>query len=200
MFCVKCGAENPDDAEFCFKCGKPAFRPQSTSGIQAHAPPASTNPVSTPSTAKPYGIGGWLAFLCVSFTVISPLAWFGETVNFLQKDHVALGVLALVMGTFSILVAVDLWQKDPSAIKRVKAYLLLNIGASVIISFAGTPGSLDDPHVLGFAIGQSIAVLVVGSIVTAIWWLYLDKSVRVKNTYGMTGSRRGANGEKGRFR
>jgi hypothetical protein len=184
MFCVKCGAENPDDAEFCCKCGKPAFRPQSTSGFQTPAPPVSTNPISSPSTRKPCGIGGWLAFLCVSFTVISPLVWFVETVSFFQKDHVVLGFMALGMGVFSLSTGIYLWRKDPSAIKWAKEYLLVNIVVSVIISFAGTSGALDDPHVLGFAIGQAIGVFVAGSIVTAIWWLYLNKSVRVKNTYG----------------
>ncbi len=188
MFCVKCGAENPDDAEFCCKCGKPAFRAQSTSGIQAPAPPVSTNPVSTPSTAKPYGIGGWLAFLCVSLAIITPFVWAASTVSFFNKGEVALGVLALLMALFSFIAGLFLWQKDPSAIKLAKAYLLVNIGVSLIISFAGTPGSLDDPHVLGSAIGQSIAVLVLLSIVTAIWWAYLNKSLRVKNTYGAVAS------------
>jgi hypothetical protein len=125
----------------------------------------------------------------VSFTVISPLVWFGEAVSFFQKDHLALGLLALLMAVSSFIVGLWLLQRDPSAIKLAKAYLLVNIVVSVIISFAGTPGSLDDPHVLGLAIGQSIAVLVVGSIVTAIWWLYLNKSVRVKNTYGVVAAK-----------
>jgi len=188
MFCVKCGAENPDDAEFCCKCGKAVFRPQSTSGIQTPTPPVSTNPVSTPSTRKPCGIGGWLAFLCVSLTVISPLVWFGEAVSFFQKDYVVLGFMALGMGVNSLSTGIYLWRKDPSAIKWVKEYLFVNTVVSVIISFAGTSGSLDDPHVLGFAIGQAIGVLVAGSIVAAIWWLYLNKSVRVKNTYGVVAS------------
>ena len=184
MFCVKCGAENPDDAEFCCKCGKAVFRPPATSGIQAPEPPDSMNPVSTPSTPKPYGVGGWLAFLCVSLTVLSPLFWLGAMLSLFQKDYFALGLLTLSMAAFSIMAGSLLWQKDPSAIKPVKAYLLVNVVVSVIISFAGTRGSLDDPHVLGVAIGQAIGVLVAGSIVTTIWWLYLDKSVRVKNTYG----------------
>jgi hypothetical protein len=32
MFCIKCGTENPADAEFCYKCGRPLFAHQSQSG------------------------------------------------------------------------------------------------------------------------------------------------------------------------
>jgi hypothetical protein len=28
MFCTKCGIENPADAQFCYKCGRPLFAPQ----------------------------------------------------------------------------------------------------------------------------------------------------------------------------
>jgi multisubunit Na+/H+ antiporter MnhC subunit len=173
MLCLKCGAQNPEDSKFCCKCGATELTHRFESGTQAAL------------ASKPYGIGGWLAFLCVSFTVISPLVWFGEAVSFFQKGHVALGLLALLMAVASFIVGLWLLLRDPSAIKLAKAYLLANIGVSVIISFAGTPGSLDDPHVLGFAVGRAIGVLVAGSIVTAIWWLYLNKSVRVKNTYGV---------------
>ncbi len=182
MFCVKCGAENPDGAEFCCKCGKPVFRPQTTSGIQASAPPVSANPVGTPST--PNGIGGWLAFLCVCLVGITPFVWVASTVSLFNMGEAALGVLALLMALFSFFAGLLLWQINPSAIKLVKAYLLANIAVSAIISFAGTPGSLDDPHVLGFSVGRAIGVVVASSIVTAIWWLYLKKSLRVKNTYG----------------
>jgi hypothetical protein len=31
VFCTKCGSKNPDDAGFCYKCGKPIFVPDSNS-------------------------------------------------------------------------------------------------------------------------------------------------------------------------
>ncbi len=39
MFCTSCGAKNPDDAKFCFSCGKPLGEPVQAGGTPAPPPP-----------------------------------------------------------------------------------------------------------------------------------------------------------------
>ncbi len=64
MFCPRCGAENPDEAQFCAQCGNPLPQGDSeiTPGLEAHSlaptPPQPTSvekptPPSYPNTPLP---------------------------------------------------------------------------------------------------------------------------------------------------
>jgi ribosomal protein L40E len=57
MFCIKCGAENPADASFCFDCGSPLFKAASKGitepsvGGLTTTPRVLSSPQSSPSTS-----------------------------------------------------------------------------------------------------------------------------------------------------
>jgi zinc-ribbon domain len=69
MFCTKCGAENPADAEFCYKCGRPLIAPQPEPAIHSAAnsdtmPPAHlSSPLRLASGYKSATAYGWLFVL-----------------------------------------------------------------------------------------------------------------------------------------
>lgn len=57
MFCVHCGSENPENAEFCFKCGRRLFRPQAKIAESQAAPgqldePRHCEDISGPASEK----------------------------------------------------------------------------------------------------------------------------------------------------
>src|SRR5271170_7849376 len=53
MFCVKCGAENPPEAAFCHKCGRPSYSPTLTSPERPNCVTASVAGVHVPQSAPP---------------------------------------------------------------------------------------------------------------------------------------------------
>jgi zinc-ribbon domain len=64
MFCVKCGAENPADAEFCHRCGKQLFTPQSEPSNQpVRTPDTLSNPSKPAPGHKWKDAYGWLFLL-----------------------------------------------------------------------------------------------------------------------------------------
>jgi formylglycine-generating enzyme required for sulfatase activity len=60
VFCIKCGTENPEDADFCYKCGKKLFRPDTnfpavptTASSETVEPQSASLPSSEPAVATP---------------------------------------------------------------------------------------------------------------------------------------------------
>jgi hypothetical protein len=51
MFCTKCGSQNPDDADFCFKCGKPLIKAEEQDVSQGSTKVETV--CTTPGTLKP---------------------------------------------------------------------------------------------------------------------------------------------------
>lgn len=48
MYCCKCGEANPDDALYCYKCGKPLYRGPATSEEQLNLQPERSIPEGEP--------------------------------------------------------------------------------------------------------------------------------------------------------
>ncbi len=125
MFCSQCGAENPDGARFCGKCGAamaaaapaPAPGPADTvrgGGGAAPAPVAVNNSGSGMSTATPTGKTPWVAAL-LSFIIIG----LGQVYNADFKKGAAMFVGAVLgvwltggLATFGIWIwsMIDGWQ------------------------------------------------------------------------------------------
>jgi hypothetical protein len=137
------------------------------------------------------GVGGWLLFLCVMLTVVNPLligiTLANEIYTVVQREYVEdwlwrlvwaemiLGSLVILFGVYA---GMALWKVRPHAVQFALTYIVilplyviaLEVVAIVVVPNA-TALSFD-----GVAIGRSL----VGAI---IWMAYLQRSVRVRNTY-----------------
>jgi hypothetical protein len=86
MFCNKCGVENPTDAEFCYKCGKPLL----THPSQPEAQPPTTDTFaatadSAPSPSKSSSAQKWATAYGWLFVLAALYSW-------------VVGLMALVAG------------------------------------------------------------------------------------------------------
>lgn len=141
------------------------------------------------------GVRGWLRFLCISLTIISPLftlltltseldaaqRWGGKVpgVNLLVSLEILIWVPLVV---FSIYVGAGLWARRPSAVAAAKVFFALAVCANglfvVIPSVVGLPSD-----VVPSVMAQSCGAFISSTIGNGLWFAYLCKSKRVKATY-----------------
>jgi ABC-type spermidine/putrescine transport system permease subunit I len=85
--------------------------------------------------------------------------------------------------TFSIYAGISLWRVKPGAVSLAKKYFLTVLAYAVIAAFlpflAGLPAAANSAMIPDVA-KDTIRLLVYA----AVWYSYLNKSVRVKATYG----------------
>ncbi len=187
-FCTKCGAENPADGEFCYKCGRPLF-----SSLPDPAKPEAT-PAKTllPGSSKQLsGIGGWLLLLCFSLAVGGPLGFLYQTVVLLERGVTPLSVfisaIMLSIGIFSFVCGLKLWKEDRRAVKLTKTFFYVMMTFSLLIALAGFALLMTMPTSTAKNEGDPLFVAGVQAFLIQIaWLLYLHKSVRVKNTYQLS--------------
>jgi formylglycine-generating enzyme required for sulfatase activity len=80
VFCIKCGAENPEDADFCYKCGKKLFRPNTNcpavptaASSETVEPQSASLPSSEPAVATPAtGAQDWAQSRIAGLKVAAP--------------------------------------------------------------------------------------------------------------------------------
>ncbi len=118
------------------------------------------------------GIGGWLLFFIISLTIINPISY----VWLFSYNYDPFNIVLLI---FSLTAGIFLWRKEKGAIKLTKAYLL----TIVIVSFLGVFLTCSNDPSIDCAeyVGYNLLSIIVYPI---IWNSYLNKSERVKNTYG----------------
>src|SRR5215831_14822433 len=188
MFCARCGQQVPEALGMCPVCGLQVNAPAGTAPVP---PPPAVAPVQAGiqpppplyAPAAPSGVGGWLLFFCISFTILWPLWQLSQYAlyHFTFRGPVAwLGPLRLVFG---IVVGVVLWTGKPVAMQFLRIYFIF-AGAltlwgllnwlRVIVRVHYNP-LLSASFILG--LGSSIAFLVCGVI-------YFTMSERVRATYG----------------
>jgi len=148
----------------------------------------------------PYpGVRGWLLFLCVVLTVISPLATFISCMTGYDDVSPYLGqfpglrllvlvdaVLSLGLMVFSVYAGTGLWSIRPGAVQTAKRYLLFCLVyaavAAVLPFMVGLPSTAN-----GAMFGQGVKTIVGSFAYCAIWYSYLSKSKRVRATYPLNG-------------
>ena len=141
------------------------------------------------------GVAGWLLFFCISLTVIGPLITLGSLVGAYSDSSKYFnqfpGLLAItvidtilslgVMG-LSIYAGIGLWRIRPGAVQMAKRYLLCFLGYHAVTAFlpfmAGLPSAANEAM-----IAQVAKDTFRGIIYVAIWYSYLNKSLRVRATY-----------------
>lgn len=150
---------------------------------------------------SPHGVGGWLAFLVAGMLVIGPLLSIGRLhVDFFSIEQAypavtqtiewasfktAQWTALLVFCAISIYGGLYLARnRTPIAVSRAKLALWFNYPISVIVMGVIIPVMMIPDS--GKTAAEAIPVLIASLIAVGLWTAYLNRSKRVKNTYGLT--------------
>ena len=147
------------------------------------------------------GVGGWLLFLCVTLAVLDPSAtlinlfmvadaakpYFARNPGFFRLILVN-GIAGITLAVFSLYAGVSLWKRLPGALAVARKYLRTVFVYSILAPFV--------PRLVGstfHASPETFTFTCLNSLFTifylGIWYVYLNRSARVKATYGEDGSR-----------
>jgi hypothetical protein len=143
------------------------------------------------------GIGGWLLFFCIVFTIIVPISFAYELIKTYQEVSIyfyrfnnleIITTLDILLGTILILLSIyagiSLWTTQKNAIKIIKIYLIALLSYKfieiILILFVDFPNDVTK-KVVGELSKDFFGKYVIGFL---IWYSYLNKSERVKNTFG----------------
>ena len=125
------------------------------------------------------GVGGWLAFLCVSLLLFTPLSAIREIAGVLMDQSMepvektfVIGFVGVALG-FAVLSGIGLVRLWPRAVGVAKGYFFFSLATGLLILLSAVLGGASPAD---FALGmQTIAV-------SAVWLGYLYRSERVRNT------------------
>jgi hypothetical protein len=132
-----------------------------------------------------YGVGGWLAFLCVLLLILTPAGVLFELVQMMLvagpdafTPEVIFGIVFAVtltaFGVYTGLALLWIWR---GAVRTAKWFFFINTGFGAL-AFAGY---ILEPEGTGPSEFIQVVRLFFGSIA---WIAYLYRSERVRNTYG----------------
>lgn len=154
-------------------------------------PDQQPQPVVGPT--NPPAIAGWLLLFCLILTVVNPLASVYELATVIGPVFFAtnvtkvawlLAVQALLIAgltIFSVVAGVRLWLIKAGAVATARrflwAYLLLSIAYFVLWITVVRPSSTPNLAAIGFG----FVVRPIGFF--ALWFSYLERSKRVRETY-----------------
>lgn len=148
------------------------------------AAPAGVQPPPAPHAVQgPSGVGGWLLFFCISFTILWPLWQLAQYAfyNFAFRGPFWwLGPLRLIFG---IVAGAMLWTGKPVAMQALRIYFVYAGGLTLWtlanwVRFVVNPNAhVVFPITFVVTTGSSVAFLVSGV-------LYFATSERVRATYG----------------
>jgi hypothetical protein len=129
-------------------------------------------------------VRGWLLLLCILLTVWNPATLALVAASRVEgpgtTSHLALTLLAvrLVVTSVGVAAGLALWHKRAGAVTLAKASLMLS-ALEVVGRLSARPGSSDAPP--GTRLPLALALIVYNGA----WYLYLEKSRRVRATYGL---------------
>jgi hypothetical protein len=141
------------------------------------------------------GVKGWLLLLCINLTILDPFAMLFNLVSIthLTKPHLDTsppllhlvligGACSLALMVFSVYAGISLWKVLPNAISTVKKYFFAvffySLFSTLLPSLVGLPEKSQVDFSANTALNSLITVLYV-----AAWFVYLNRSRRVKATY-----------------
>jgi hypothetical protein len=142
------------------------------------------------------GVDGWLGFLCISLTMLSPsyiviagvisllnlsVTVGSQSENIFTTQHYMLTVFALRDGAIALLgivAGVLLWNKRTPRVVWVTVLFLIFVPISAVLA-----ASAVGEHPTGSTIPFGIDIFGRSLMGSALWLYYLLKSKRVENTY-----------------
>lgn len=146
----------------------------------------------------PSGVGGWLLVLCILLTFVIPLLnvalvglaaldAIGSAVRVpgLVALTVANGIMVVVLVGLSIFAGLSLWLRlETRSVKIARLYFLAFLASKLIA--AGLPFVVGMDSRIAVQVAQATAGGVGGACAFAFAWItYLQKSKRVRATYGL---------------
>lgn len=139
-------------------------------------------------------VGGWLLFLCVGLTILTPLLNFSTIMTELKDANeisayypeiysavIVEVIFTLIIVAASIYVGVSLWTISPKAVSKAKLFLgLLPFFtiAGIFLTYLFLPAVGQSEFAK-----QSIFPIVRTFIYSGLWFFYLTNSQRVAETY-----------------
>jgi hypothetical protein len=176
------------------RAAEPAEPAEPAEAVEQQSTPRPTS-YSNSGTERYDRVGGWLLLLCVLLTILGPLATayslvagyaqlqglFEETPG-LSTFYNMNFVLNIGLGLFSLWAGFSLWTKMAGAVERAKKYLLARVAYTVILYFLPAMSGLPEEMSTGIQ-NEILAASTFSFIYIAIWYLYLTKSKRVRETY-----------------
>lgn len=197
MYCSKCGDRQVEGATICATCGMSFARPSGDTA-RAYAPLTFAAEVREDiQDPKLMGVGGWLAVLVLGMVVIGPSL---TLLNLYQEYKVLQPLLSTVQlarrvlyieAVSSVFVAlgfaaagVSLALKKEGAPAFARAVLLLQVPITALnaMALANLPG-LDPQLMQGYG-AEAVKGIAQSMISAAIWVSYLNRSKRVRATFG----------------
>ena len=131
--------------------------------------------------AKLNGIGGWLLFFCVSFTIVSPAYFVYGFLPISQHQNPSSNnlvdqILGGAMTIYGMVIGTLLWRKVDGIIKRAKWFLII-YAAEIVLS------TIYDLAIKSYSWGIAVFAIVEIAYLAA-WMLYFSNSLRIKRTFG----------------
>ncbi len=141
------------------------------------------------------GVRGWLLILCLNVGILDPLTmlltiflvtnatkpYFGEHPELLRLC-LASGICRLALAVFSVYAGMALWKIVPGAVSIAKKYLMAVVLYSVVASLLPVIAGVPQESYQEFA-GQTLFNSLLTMSYAIAWYLYLQRSKRVKATY-----------------
>ena len=141
------------------------------------------------------GVRGWLLLLCLNIAILDPVTmlltiflvvsatkpYFGEHPELLRLCLVS-GICRLALAVFSVYAGLGLWKVVPGALSVAKRYLLAVVLYSVVASFLPALVGVPQESYQEFA-GQTVFNSFLTMAYAIVWYIYLQRSRRVKATY-----------------
>jgi hypothetical protein len=141
------------------------------------------------------GVRGWLLILCLNVAILDPLTmlftiflvtsatkpYFGEHPELLRLC-LASGLCRLALAVFSVYTGIALWKIVPGAVSIARKYFLAVLLYSVVASLLPVLVGIPRESYQEFA-GQTIFNSFLTMAYSITWYIYLQRSRRVKATY-----------------
>ncbi len=122
------------------------------------------------------GVRGWLLAFCVWLAILGPLRAVVDVADRPFQDLFSRS-LELGLAVFSAWAGVALWRMRPSAMKLLRAYLLVNLGLAAV-AFAVFAASHNP------SVKADMFDAIYLAPFPALCWLYFRRSERVRATFG----------------
>jgi len=138
----------------------------------------STAPVTPEAPAPLVGVRGWLLFFVI-------VMFFNSLVSLAATANTSPAGAIFTLGLFGVSLAagIQLCRRQKSGVLLAKIFLIGNwaVAALAVIGAVATAGN--DPT--GVILLQMFIYLFKATLFGGLWLVYLYRSVRVKNTYGL---------------
>jgi uncharacterized membrane protein len=143
-------------------------------------------------SSKYNGVGGWLLVFCIIIAVITPILSASQIISGhalageMEKSHKIASIvessLSVLLHIYGCVTGIIIWVGSKSGLKLAKQFLTINLIGFFIIGIT-TALICQDAEARHKIIGGFIILTPKEIIFFVIWWLYFNKSKRVKALY-----------------